>query len=40
MFEEYIFGIIFTVSSVTTFLLVGLWVKNEDKLYEEDDDDE
>ena len=39
LFEKYIFLIIFSISTVTSFLLLRMWIKNEDNIYEEGDDD-
>ena len=36
MEPKYIIGIIFTVSFITTILLLSLWIRDKDKLYEDD----
>jgi hypothetical protein len=36
MFDKYIIVVTFVISFITSILLLRMWVKNEDKLYEDD----
>jgi hypothetical protein len=40
MLDKYIFLIIISVSSITSFLLIRMWIKDEDNIFEENNDDD
>jgi hypothetical protein len=40
MLDKYIFLIIISVSSITSFLLIRMWIKDEDNIFEENSDDD
>jgi hypothetical protein len=40
MLDKYIFLIIISISSITSFLLIRMWIKDEDNIFEGNDDDD
>lgn len=40
MLDKYIFLIIISISSITSFLLIRMWIKDEDNIFEENNDDD
>lgn len=40
MLDKYIFLIIISVSSITSFLLIRMWIKDEDNIFKENNDDD
>ena len=40
MLDKYIFLIIISISSITSFLLIRMWIKDEDNIFKENNDDD